>query len=158
MAKTSAISELQQEIEDVRHEAFAAGYAAAMKAVRELASKPAPAAAAAPVRRRGRGGTARKSAAGEPSRGRRARARGEASRPRRAAAGRGGNSQVIDQILEAASPRALRQAEIRKALQEKGREVSFTSIRHTLSQLEARNRAEQIGDNKAWRHRGAPGS
>lgn len=125
-----------------------------MKAVRELASNPAP--AAAPARRLGRGGPARKSAAAEPSRGRRARARGAASRPRRAAAGRGGNSQIIGEVLEAASPRALRQAEIRKALQEKGREVSFTSIRHALSQLEARNRAEQVGDSKAWRHRGAP--
>ena len=157
MARTSAIGELQQEIENVRREAFAAGYAAAMKAVRELASNPAPGAAAAPARRRGRGGPARKSAAAEPSRGRRARAsRGAASRPRPVVAGRGGNAQSIEEVLEAASPRALRQAEIRKALQEKGREVSFTSIRHALSQLEARNRAEQVGDSKAWRHRGAP--
>src|ERR1044071_10317802 len=41
MAK-SAISELQQQIEEVRREAFAAGYASAMQAVRERASRPAP--------------------------------------------------------------------------------------------------------------------
>jgi hypothetical protein len=53
-----------------------------------------------------------------------------------------------------ASPRALRQAEIRKALQE-GREVAFTSVRHALSQLEARNAAEQVGNSRTGRHRGA---
>src|SRR5260221_7314700 len=37
MART-AVTELQQQIEEVRREAFAAGYAAAMQAVRELAS------------------------------------------------------------------------------------------------------------------------
>jgi hypothetical protein len=55
MART-AISELQQQIEEVRREAFAAGYAAAMQTVRELASHPAPGAetvaTAAPRRRR----------------------------------------------------------------------------------------------------------
>ena len=61
---------------------------------------------------------------------------------------------MIQEILQAASPRALRQADIRKALQEKGREVAFTSIRHALSQLAARNAAEQVGDSKTWRHRG----
>jgi len=47
----------------------------------------------------------------------------------------------------------LRQAEIRKALQEKGREVAFTSIRHALSQLEVRDAAEQVDNNRTWRQR-----
>ena len=57
MART-AITELQQQIEAVRREAFAAGYAAAMQAIRELTSRTAPEAgsrAAATPRRRGRG-------------------------------------------------------------------------------------------------------
>ena len=57
MART-AITELQQQIEAVRREAFAAGYAAAMQAIRELTSRAAPKAgsrAAATPRRRGRG-------------------------------------------------------------------------------------------------------
>ena len=76
---------------------------------------------------------------------------------RRAAAGRpqrGSNAQMIEEILQSAAPRALRQAEIRKALQEKGVEVSFTSIRHGLAQLETRNAAEQVGNSRTWRHRG----
>src|SRR5216684_6156085 len=42
MAKT-AMSQLENQIELVRREAFAAGYAAAMQAIREIASCPAPA-------------------------------------------------------------------------------------------------------------------
>ena len=37
----AAVTQLQQQIEEVRREAFAAGYAAAMQAVREVASGPA---------------------------------------------------------------------------------------------------------------------
>ena len=37
----AAVTQLQQQIEEVRREAFAAGYAAAMQAVREVASRPA---------------------------------------------------------------------------------------------------------------------
>jgi hypothetical protein len=52
----SAMTQLQEQIEAIRREGFAAGYAAAMQAVREVASKPAPGAAApravAPVRTR----------------------------------------------------------------------------------------------------------
>ncbi len=39
MARTAVI-ELQQQIEEVRRQAFAAGYAAAMQAIRELALQP----------------------------------------------------------------------------------------------------------------------
>ena len=56
-------------------------------------------------------------------------------------------------ILQSAAPQALRQAEIRKALLEKGIEISFTSLRHALGQLEAREAAEQV-DSRTWRHRG----
>jgi hypothetical protein len=38
MART-AMTELQQQIQQVRKEVFAAGYAAAMQAIRELASR-----------------------------------------------------------------------------------------------------------------------
>ena len=60
---------------------------------------------------------------------------------------------TIEEILQAAAPRALRQAEIRQALKDKGVEVAFTSISHALGQLEARNAAEQVGSTKTWRHR-----
>ena len=41
MAK-SALTQLQEQIEAVRREAFAAGYQAAMQAIREFASGPPP--------------------------------------------------------------------------------------------------------------------
>jgi hypothetical protein len=170
MART-AMTELQQQIEAVRREAFAAGYAAAMEAIRELTSRAAPGtrtAAAAPSRRgRGRGrGRARQAAPAAkaiPTRRRRART----TRTTRAAAGtartrrpaarrpqRGTNARMIEEILKAAAPRAVRPAEIRKALQDNGVAMAFTSIRHALGQLEQRNAAEQVGDSKTWRHRG----
>jgi hypothetical protein len=165
MART-AITELQQQIEAVRREAFAAGYAAAMQAIRELTSRAAPEAgsrAAATPRRRGRGrGRARArqaapAAAKAPARRRRARATTAVAKPRRAASRRpqrGTNARMIEEILKAAAPRAVRPAEIRKALQDNGVAMAFTSIRHALGQLESRNTAEQVGDSKTWRHRG----
>jgi hypothetical protein len=165
MART-AITELQQQIEAVRREAFAAGYAAAMQAIRELTSRAAPEAgsrAAATPRRRGRGrGRARArqaapAAAKAPARRLRARATTAVAKPRRAASRRpqrGTNARMIEEILKAAAPRAVRPAEIRKALQDNGVAMAFTSIRHALGQLESRNTAEQVGDSKTWRHRG----
>ena len=155
MART-AVTQLQQQIEEVRREAFAAGYATAMRGIRELASHPAPVTAIPTAPRGGRPGPSRKSVAAAPRRRRRAVASDAAARHRTPAARgrqRGGNAQAIEEILRVASPRALRQAEIRKALQERGIEVAFTSIRHALSQLATRNAAEQVGDSRTWRHR-----
>ena len=161
MART-AINQLQDQIEAVRREAFAAGYAAAMQALRELSARPAPsaqAAAAATPRRRGRrpGRPAKPAApAARPTRQRRARR--AAATPRTPRAGgrrpqRGTNARMVEEILQAAAPRPVRPAEIRKALQDKGVAMAFTSIRHALGQLESRNSAEQIADSKTWRYR-----
>ena len=131
------------QIEAIRREAFEAGYAAAMEAVRELASRSAPqsdAGAAAPTRgRRGR------------SRGRRTAA-ASPTRSRRRLPERGANARMIEEILRDAAPRAMPPAEIRKALQEKGVALAFTSIRHALRQLEARKAARQVGHSRTWRH------
>jgi len=67
---------------------------------------------------------------------------------------RGTNARLIGEILQASAPRAMRPAEIRKGLQDKGVEMAFASVRHALGQLEARNAAKQVGDSKTWRHRG----
>src|SRR5436190_12280542 len=66
MAQT-ALTQLQQQIEAVRREAFAAGYAAAMQAIREFTSKPAAGAEtpSAPAQRRGR--ARRATAAAQPT-------------------------------------------------------------------------------------------
>ena len=167
MART-AITELQQQIEAVRREAFAAGYAAAMEAIRELTSRAAApgtrSAAATPSRRgrgRGRGRARTRQAApaakATPARRRRtrttrtARAATATARTRRPAARRpqrGTNARMIEEILKAAAPRAIPPAEIRKALQDNGVAMAFTSIRHALGQLEQRNAAEQVGDSR----------
>jgi DNA-binding PadR family transcriptional regulator len=154
----SAVSELQQQIEAVRREAFAAGYTAAMQAIREFASRPATDSGPAATRRSSRGGARRKTVAVTPSGRRQTKSREGVTKTRRSAASRpqrGSNAQSIEEVLQAAAPRALRQAEIRKALQDKGLKLAFTSIRHALGQLEARNSAEQVGETRTWRHRGS---
>jgi hypothetical protein len=157
MART-AVTELQQQIEEVRREAFAAGYAAAMQAVRDFASRPATDAGPVSARRRARGSAGPKPATETLRRGRRSSARQGAATLRRRTARRtqrGSNAQSVEEVLQAAAPRALAQAEIRKALQDKGVELAFTSIRHALGQLEARTSAEQVENTRTWRHRGA---
>ena len=152
MART-AVSELQQQIEEVRREAFAAGYAAAMQAIRKLASAPGLGASAHPRR----SGARRTAPASAPTRRQGPHPSEGTARTRKSAAvrpQRGSNAQIIQEIVEAAAPRALRQAEIRKALQEKGRKLAFTSIRHALAQLEARNVVEQVGTSRTWPPRG----
>ena len=201
MART-AMTELQQQIEAIRREAFAAGYAAAMEAVRDLTSRSAPGAASAaaaparrgrpPGRRRGRPRAQETAAAtARPARRRRttrrrartATSRATTARPaartqatrrattraratsgtagrttRKRASGRrpqrGANAQVIGEILRSAAPRAIPPADIRRALQQRGVEMAFTSIRHALGQLQQRNAAEPVGNSNTWRHRG----
>ena len=167
MAKT-ALNQLEEQIEAIRKEAFAAGYAAAMQSIREFAAKPAPgatapAAAAAPQRRRpgrpGRPAAAPPAPAPAP-RQRRARAATPAAAPQRgrraARPQRGTNARYVEEVLQSNAPRALRPAEIRSAIQRnQGVAMAFTSIRHALTQLEARRAAEQVGDSKTWRYTGA---
>src|SRR5712692_1807814 len=158
MAKT-ALTQLQEQIEAVRREAYAAGYAAAMQSIRDFAAKPAPGAApvAAAPRRRGRPAALARSA--PPARQRQPRgAAGAPQRTSRAPAQRpqrGTNARLVEEVLQSNAPRALRPAEIRSALQrDKGVAMAFTSIRHALGQLEGRHAAEQVADSKTWRYRG----
>src|SRR5882757_3299450 len=122
MART-AVTQLQQQIEEVRREGFAAGYAAAMQTIREAASRSAPETGrtgAAPRRRRG---TRKVAPAVPPIRRRRARVTSRTAGTRRSAARRsqrGTNARLIGEILQASAPHAMRAAEIRKALQDKG--------------------------------------
>jgi hypothetical protein len=169
MAQT-ALTQLQQQIEAVRREAFAAGYPAAMQPIREFASKPTAGAEApsAPAQRRGR--TRRATASAQPSpqestqrpsrsprTGRRTGQRGGRSAGRRPQ--RGTNARMVEEVLQSMAPRAVRPAEIRAALQrDKGVAMAFTSIRHALGQLETRHAAEQVGNSKTWRHRGGSGA
>jgi hypothetical protein len=157
MAK-AAMTGLQQQIEGVRREAYAAGYAAAMQLISDATSRSAPKDVTSTVgpSRRGRGRVRQAAPAAKPSRPRRARATGATATTRPSANGRaqrGNNALIIEEILKAMAPSTVRAAEIRKGLQDKGVAMSFTSIHHALRQLEARNAAEQVGDSKSWRHR-----
>jgi len=59
---------------------------------------------------------------------------------------------MIEEVLQGFAPRAARPTEIRSALQrDKGVNMAFTSIRHALGQLAARQAVEQIGDSNTWR-------
>jgi hypothetical protein len=154
------MNQLQDQIEAIRREAYEAGYAAAMQAIRDFTGRPAGAAAApraaAPRAAAPRVATppraAAKPAAEKPApRRRRAPVRATASgRPQR-----GTNARLIVEVLREMPAGTARPADIRKALQsDKGVSMAFTSIRHALGQLAARNEVTASDDGKTWRYVG----
>jgi hypothetical protein len=141
----SALTQLQDQIEAIRREAYDAGYAAAMQAIRDFVARPAAAAPATAPRGRGPA----KAPAAKPA-ARQAVVR-KRSRPQR-----GANANLIAEVLKAMPSGTARPAEIRKVLQnDKGVAMAFTSIRHALGQLAQRNEATVTGDGKTWRYTGA---
>lgn len=148
MAKT-AMTHLQEQIEAIRREAYEAGYAAAMQAIRGVTTRPAAAATAAPRGRpRARAAPAKRAA----TRGRRPAANAPAARKRPQ---RGSNARLIAEVLKGMPSGMAKPAEIRKALQEdKGVAMAFTSIRHALGQLATRNEVTASEDGKIWRYLG----
>jgi len=152
MAKT-AISQLQEQIEAIRREAFAAGFEAAMQSVRQFASAQMPDMGRQPAglsRRRAARRTRAPESSHQPGNTTNALPRGAATaaRPQR-----GMNARLVEEVLQSHAPRALRPAEIRSTIQrEKGVAIAFTSIRHALEQLESRRVAEQVADSNAWRY------
>ena len=168
MAK-SALIQLQDQIDAIRKEAYAAGYAAAMQVIQKAAGG----GAAAPAPRRGRPPAVQpaKAAAAKPARVAKAARPAKPAKPARvmrrrrvavpaaaASSGsrprRGNNAQLVSEVLQAIAPQAARPAEIRAAVQrDKGVSLAFTSIRHALGQLETRKAVEQVGDSKTWRHK-----
>ena len=158
MAKT-AVNQLQEQIEAIRREAFAAGFAAAMQSIREFAAKQGAGADEPSADSQGRRRAAQVTAPANPRPRRQSNAASRtAPQPRRATArpGRGTNARLVEEVLHSNAPRALRPAEIRTAIErDKGVAIAFTSIRHALGQLESRDLAEQVADSKTWRYRDA---
>jgi hypothetical protein len=151
MAKT-ALTQLQDQIEAIRREAYAAGYAAAMQAIRDFTARPSAPAAAAPTQRRG---VAKVAAPPQPAM-RRRRSPATAAPGARRRPQRGTNARLIVEVLKAMPAGTARPAEIRKALQsDKGVAMAFTSIRHALGQLATRHEVEPSSDGKTWRYLGA---
>jgi hypothetical protein len=140
--KNVALAQLQRQIEAVRREAYAEGYAAAMQRVRDFADRPPDGPAAhrtltrvAPIARSGRARPAAN------------------NRPRMPRPPHGTNARMVAAVLASIAPRAARPSEIRHLLlSEQGVDLAFTSIRHALDQLTARHAVEQVADSKTWRH------
>jgi hypothetical protein len=156
MAKT-AVNQLQEQIEAIRREAFAAGFEAAMQSVRQFASTQAAEIGPQSAERPRRRSMQRTRAPGSPPPGNSPaesrRGAGTAARPQR-----GTNARLVEEVLQSNAPRALRPAEIRSMIQrEKGVAIAFTSIRHALGQLESRQVAEQVADSNTWRYCGRGG-
>jgi uncharacterized protein (DUF4415 family) len=120
------VAGIKQSIEELRREAYDAGYAAAMQAISEFTARPAAAVSAKPPRRRAPG------------------------RPQR-----GTNARLIVEVLRDMPSGTARAADIRKALQsDKGVSMAFTSIRHALGQLADRHEVAASEDGKRWRYVG----
>ena len=148
MVKT-ALTQLQDQIEAIRREAYAAGYAAAMQAVREFSSRPAAGGPSAAAR------AAKVPAAKAPARrGRPPAATAKtAARVSRRRPQRGTNARLISEVLRESGSEFVRPAAIRTALErDKSASMAFTSIRHALGQLQARGEVEQSADGKSWRY------
>jgi hypothetical protein len=161
MAKT-ALTQLQDQIEAIRREAYNAGYTAAMQAIRDFVARPTAASTPPPrarvtkppaVAKVAKVVKATKATKAAPQRRRRAAAKAPAAarRPQR-----GTNAKLIAEVLQGMPSGTARPAEIRSALQrDKGVAMAFTSIRHALGQLATRNEVEATADGKTWRYRGA---
>ena len=150
MTKT-ALSQLQQQIEAVRREAFAEGYAVAMQRVQKFAAgfDPATGAIKIPTVPVMRAGLVRETGAERAGNG--CDAHDERLPARRLQ--RGTNAKLIEAVLQSIAPRAARPSEIRNLLRrEQGVALAFTSIRHALGQLQGRHAAEQVAQSKTWRY------
>jgi hypothetical protein len=152
---------LQDQIEAIRKEAYAAGYAAARQAIREFVARPIVAATPATRARATKAPAVAKvvkavkavqAVKAPPQRRRRtaAKAPAAACRPQR-----GSNAKLIAEVLQGMPSGTARPAEICSALQrDKGVAMAFTSIRHALGQLATRNEVEATADGKTWRYLG----
>lgn len=160
MAK-SAVTELTDQIEAIRQEAYQEGYAAAMRAIIEFSNpatrkpkatgtkgttsstraitKATPPKAASPTT-----ATAR---VARPARQQRPPAKPPARQARR-----GDNARYIAEAMQSLPDQTGPAAAIKKALAEKGHDLPYTSIRHGLGQLQARGEASVAEDGRTWKY------
>jgi hypothetical protein len=158
MAKSnSAVTQLQDQIETIRRDAYNEGYSAAMRAVSNFAKQPAAipqtrsvtrkAPAKAPTRRKVTAAPAAPQPASAAS------PKGEtASRaPRQRMGRRGENGPLIEAALKSLPNHTGRAGDIRKAIkQQHETELAFTSIRNALGQLQRDSKVTLAGDGKTW--------
>ena len=155
MAKSnSAVTQLQDQIETIRRDAYNEGYSAAMRAVLNFAKQPT-------AQPQTRSATTRKSPAKAPVRRKVASAPAapQAASPKAAAASRaprqmgrrGENAPLIEAALKSLPNQTGRAGDIRKAIKEQHEtELAFTSIRNALGQLQKDSRVTLAEDGKTW--------
>jgi hypothetical protein len=147
----AAMTQLDQQIKVIRQEAYDAGYAAAMQAIREFVGSSSGTAATWPARKSA--GMRRPRKTTTKTRSRRPTATAKvASRQQPSRPPRGSNALMIAEVLRGMR-HSTRAADIRRALQrDKGISISFPSIRHALDQLAQRGEVEASADHKTWRY------
>jgi hypothetical protein len=151
MAKSnSAVTQLQDQIETIRREAYNAGYSAAMQAVLNFAGQPA----AKPQTRSAttRESPAKKKVAAAPVAPQAASPKAAAaSRAPRQMGRRGENAPLIEAVLKSLPNHTGRAGDIRKAIKEQHEtELAFTSIRNALGQLQKDSKVTLAADGKTW--------
>ncbi len=152
MAK-SAVTGLTEHVESIRQEAYTEGYAAAMRAVVQFSTsgtaKPkATATKSAGTRAAAAKATATKSTIATTAAPRRQKPAQAKPAPRQAR--RGDNVRHIAEAMLSLPDHSGPAAAIKKALAGKGHDISYGSIRHSLSQLQARGEASVAPDDKIW--------
>jgi hypothetical protein len=148
----SAVTELNDQIEAIRQEAYNVGYAAAMRAVAEFSTS-----GVAKTKTTGKA-TAAKSTSAKPTTAAKGASRQQTRAPAKPAVRhtrRGDNARHITEALMTLPDRTGPAAAIKKALAAKGHDIPYTSIRHSLGQLQARGEASLAGDGKTWSYTAA---
>jgi len=150
VANTS-VTHLEGQIKAIRDDAYNAGFAAAMQAIRDFVGGSSGAATRTRVRKPAPGiGRTLKPTTPKP----RSRRSAVPSRPQRSRAKPGSNALLIAEVLKG-MPHSTRAADIRRALQrDKGVSISFAAIRYALDQLARRGEVETSPDHKTWRYAG----
>jgi hypothetical protein len=155
MAKNnSAVTQLKDQIETIRREAYHEGYSAALQAVLNFAAQPT-------AKPQTRSATTRKSPTKAPPRRRVAAApaapqaasgrAATASRAPRQMGRRGENAALIEAALKSLPNHTGRAGDIRKAIKEQHEtELAFTSIRNALGQLQKDSKVTLAEDGRTW--------
>ena len=171
MAK-SAVTDLTDHIESIRQEAYNEGYAAAMRAVVEFSGSATTAKAATAKQATAKQATAKaatakaatakavtasrataKAATAKPATASRAtprRQRRAQAKPTTRQTRQGDNARHIAEAMMVLPDHSGPAAAIKKVLAGKGHDLPYSSIRHGLSQLQARGEVSVAADGRTW--------
>ena len=161
MAK-SAATDLTDYIETIRREAYNEGYAAAMRVVVEFSGSGSAKSKATSAKPTSAKSTSVKAVATKATTAKKTQAKATAAttapRPQRRTqtkpaarqTRRGDNARHIAEAMMTLPDHTGPAAAIKKVLSDKGHDLPYTSIRHGLSQLQARGEASVAADGRTW--------